>query len=82
MRWFPDVSNLDGAVFPNPSNGLFTVKAVGIYTLEVTDVSGRSVYTANGNGQTEIDLSHLKAGIYMLSLIQDNNRAVTRIMKQ
>ena len=75
-----DVVNLDGSVFPNPSYGLFTVNGTGVYTLEVYDIGGRIVNTSNGNGQTEIDLSHLQAGIYMLSLIQGNNREVTRIV--
>ena len=97
MRSFSNIINDDGSpvsigeelrhaenltVYPNPSNGMFTVNAKGAYALDVLDVSGRTVYNGNANGNTAIDLSHLQAGIYMLSITQNENRTVKRLLKR
>ena len=67
-------------LFPNPTEGVFTVK--GNYsnttTVQITDASGRTVYTSNtlSNGQ-QIDLSYIQSGTYFVS-INDNGITSTK----
>lgn len=56
-------------LFPNPFNDFIQVKNLehDSYRLEIFDAIGRSVYTSNVPSAS-IDLSRLKAGIYLFSL--------------
>lgn len=78
-------------VYPNPSNGLFNIQpmvesANGVYELTVQDMNGRiidqmTIETYAGQA-SQVDLSEMPGGIYMLSLFQDGKRIGTgRIQK-
>jgi hypothetical protein len=69
------------SVFPNPTNGDLNIKwsnlETGSATIALTDVVGREVYKSQLNinsasGQSEINLSELKSGIYLISIKSDN----------
>lgn len=60
-------------VYPNPSNGLFTIKDFGFagktQQITVTDITGRFVENISMTSPMQvIDLSHLYNGIYQLSI--------------
>lgn len=76
------------AVFPNPSNGIFSVAAVdnsGItvneISAEVRDGAGKLVFSQTGidlsSGSNQLDLSRLPGGFYSLSLNAGNNLGAT-----
>jgi len=76
-------------IFPNPSNGEFTVtfKAVedGNVSARVYDALGKVVYSQNistvaGNNQTNLDLSSFEAGMYMIEIIENGLRSTQRIV--
>ncbi len=79
-------------VYPNPSNGEFNVLLDNFkgdqIQLAVYNEMGGMVYSetlANGNAaylQHQLDLSHLANGIYHLSVISEEQRAVKRIVVQ
>lgn len=76
------------SVYPNPSNGSFTVEMDNMEsfaTLVVMDVAGREVYsqTIAGSGTLKqvLDLD-LKAGSYMLQVASGQKQHVTRIVIQ
>jgi Secretion system C-terminal sorting domain len=56
-------------VWPNPSNGVFTVevnnKLIGT-PLQIINVAGKLVYTCTAAKKTEVDLSGLPKGIYTI----------------
>jgi len=67
-------------VFPNPSNGCFTVNLrtnkenQGIWFIEVYNTLGVKVYkTQTQNASLELDLSKFAKGIYYLKVQQNNN---------
>jgi PKD repeat protein len=74
------------SVFPNPSQGRFTVAGEGIdaesLTISILDVKGSLVYThavgrvVNGFAQ-EVDIRHLSSGIYLLK-VSDGDRTVNK----
>jgi hypothetical protein len=67
-------------VFPNPNNGKFTIEynsnSKQDYVVEIFDIVGHSVYkkvltNVNDNLSTQVDLSFLTNGIYILNLTTD-----------
>jgi hypothetical protein len=77
-------------VYPNPNNGTFTLAVnsnAGDVVIEMVDLSGRVVYSANENNvqsgfTTQIVTENLAAGTYMLRVISANEQQVIRISVQ
>lgn len=75
-------------VKPNPNNGLFTVSAESSvserYMLVVRNTLGETVYTENlafkGQLVKNMNLNHLDKGVYFLSLENEQDRYVKKIV--
>ena len=61
-----DELNSNLSVYPNPSNGKFTVSVNGTFTLQVVDITGKVISTQEITNTEDINLS--QAGVYMLKL--------------
>lgn len=59
----PSLSNI--SVFPNPSNGAFTISTNDTFTLEIFDVLGKKLETKTITSTTQID-HNLTSGTYFL----------------
>jgi|GEM_PF-1593799 len=79
------------SVFPNPSNGLFSVrtelKSSTDVTISITDVTGRvlapSVMLQDVSVFTQaMDVSHLSAGFYLVRIEATEGATTVRFMKQ
>jgi PKD repeat protein len=68
-------------VYPNPSNGNFTVESNSIITkISVKNVIGQNVFTKNVNANnTIISLEDVNNGFYFIELETENGKAVKRI---
>lgn len=81
-----EILNAWFTVSPNPSNGIFRFMPKGTnqtMTISVTDLLGRTVFAptlTGGSGNTEIDLSHVSNGMYVLVAERDGERKTTRLM--
>ena len=78
------------SVWPNPFTNQLNLsagnlKSESITDLKIIDVLGKSVYQSNFLNKTELnetlDLSGLSAGVYFISITNNNNQAVYRIIK-
>ena len=75
-------------VYPNPSEGIFSVRVnnfVGKLNLEVSDINGRSIYKENNcdfNLEKSIDISSFQAGIYLVKVSGDDLNYVQKIIKR
>jgi hypothetical protein len=71
-------------IYPNPNNGLFTVKAAYNTNIEIYDLLGDIVYKTAGKQKTstEIDLSKSPKGIYFVKLIDGNVIQTRKIIVQ
>ncbi len=67
------------AVFPNPSNGIFTIDGIeqDNFTIKIIDTYGKLILEYNNNNT--IDLSSYSNGIYFLKITQQNNTLIKRI---
>jgi len=74
-----DVKNSKFNVYPNPTNGVFTIQLDGNvkYDVAVNNLLGQTVYSTTTNGMnTSIDLSNFDKGIYTVEL-KNNLSTVT-----
>ena len=74
-------------VFPNPSNGKFTYSistSEKNHTIRIFDLQGRDVYLLRNqmNNESEIYLTHLKRGIYILQVETSESMNQARIVIQ
>lgn len=71
------------SVFPNPSNGTFTISAASpINTIEIYNVLGEIVYTETtaATDNKQVNLAAQPAGIYLVQvLLANGKRSVSRI---
>ncbi|MCW3075727.1 MAG: hypothetical protein JWO32_336 [Bacteroidetes bacterium] len=77
-------------VWPNPFNNEVHIAAANLLpsaltTLKVVDVLGKTVFTAVYTNKTELrdnlNLSNLSSGVYFISITNNNQHAVYRIVK-
>gem|GEM_PF-1682152 len=66
--------------FPNPSTGLITIPVTGETTVNVCLSDGRVVFTRKIEGTTEIDLSHLGSGFYILKFSGASGESSARLI--
>ncbi len=78
-----DISIEDGlSIYPNPTNGAFTVKLEGEYRLTITDARGRLILTQDDVNQSEIDLSSYESGVYFVKIQKDGDFAIKKLIKE
>jgi hypothetical protein len=65
-------------VYPNPSQGLVTIGNENLTEIQVYDSAGKKIKTLKP--QTQIDLSDLSKGIYLIKLISNNEILVDKII--
>jgi hypothetical protein len=71
-------------LFPNPSTGLVQIRENGFSPaarIEVFNILGNRVETFSSEGEkTSLDLSHLKAGVYLIKMIEGKQTAISRLV--
>jgi hypothetical protein len=67
-------------VFPNPSNGLFTVNTEENINLEVFDITGRIVNAQSVIGSTQVEID--KAGVYFFKFSNENGSVIKKVIVQ
>jgi hypothetical protein len=78
-----EVGQLNAQIFPNPSSDFFNIE---LYTSEPTDLtlmdlSGKLIMSRKYVGSIyQLDVSALEAGVYILKLETDDNRAISRVI--
>ncbi len=74
-------------IYPNPSNGTFTVRFNNDFSdvvLKVTDLSGKVIFEKSNlnRGNNEIKLLNVSKGIYFVHIYYDKNPVVSKIIIQ
>lgn len=75
--------NLEVNIYPNPTEGTFTVIAPEGSIIEVFDHTGRLLkYDQTSSSSTCYDLSSYKAGMFFIRIIKDNTLVVRKLIKE
>ncbi len=70
------------SVFPNPVKNILTVEGVENTIIQITDISGKTLYNQKQNLNTnKIDVSGFKNGIYIVSVINKTGIKKYKIIK-
>jgi type IX secretion system substrate protein len=80
-----DINELDLAnsisIYPNPTNGIFSVEADNMNSIEITSITGEIVKElVINNSKTTIDLTSFSSGIYFAKIITDKGSAIKKIV--
>lgn len=70
-------------IYPNPAEDVLNVEMgdSGVNTLEVHDLTGRSLYQSSFGRKTTIDLSTFKRGSYLLKVTNRENTFIRRVIR-
>jgi hypothetical protein len=76
-----NVSNI--AVYPNPAIKDLTIKTSQEATIEILNIQGQTILQQIlQQGKTDIDISGLAKGVYILRLLSNDKTDVTKIVKE
>ena len=64
-------------IYPNPTDGIFTVKGSKIAKVEVYNIVGQKVYAQEGQ-VVNIDASRWLKGLYMVNILDQNGNVETK----
>jgi hypothetical protein len=70
------------SVYPNPSNGNFNVSLENgkAYSLDVTDLAGKSILKQTAKGDTQLKLENAAKGIYLLKVSSEGATTVRKLI--
>lgn len=73
--------NVVTSIYPNPSDGMFSICGENIESIEVYDITGKLVIQQNINASNAtIDLSNKAKGVYTLKSYNGNNVSVSKLI--
>ena len=75
-----EVNDINVSLYPNPTTGKLNVNAEGAQEINVLDINGRVVMTANNTNT--IDLSNLSNGCYFVRVITNAGVSTQKIVKE
>jgi len=73
--------NVVTSIYPNPSDGMFSISGENIESIEVYDITGKLVMQQNINASNAtIDLTNKAKGIYTMKSYNGNNVSVSKLI--
>jgi endonuclease I/chitodextrinase len=69
-------------IYPNPSNGNFKIdfEDSGNYSVEIFSLIGQKVFEEKETNKSNITISHLQTGMYLVKVTKDNKSIVKKIV--
>jgi hypothetical protein len=79
----PDAqTNADAEIYPNPFNGIITLKFTQPVNLELSDGNGRQIFSGSFNaGDHSLDLSEYQDAVYILKFVTASGSFVRKMVR-
>jgi len=78
-----DITDKHFSIYPNPSNGIFTIEGDNIERIEILNNTGQIIYLQNNCSDTNtIEIDNMVSGIYYLRISIDGNPFVQKLILQ
>jgi hypothetical protein len=78
-------AKIDPVIYPNPATDNISITQVEVVSrVELMNIVGKKIKTIETNGVTKMDISDLRSGMYLLNLIDENNKVIktVRLLKE
>lgn len=75
-----NVNEIQANVYPNPTNGMLTVKLNGQYNIRMLDITGKVVMTADNVQETIIDMESFQKGVFFLEIANGKELTVKKVI--
>ncbi|MEX1001181.1 MAG: M43 family zinc metalloprotease [Crocinitomicaceae bacterium] len=72
----------DLSIYPNPTDGIFTVQLEGSFDLKIMDARGRLIVQQLYADNAVINLSDYESGVYFIQVRKDGEVMIRKIVKQ
>lgn len=70
------------SIYPNPATSVLNVNAEGYSTIELVNMLGQVVYSANATSNMQVNVSNLDNGVYFVRLNGANGTATQKFIKK
>jgi len=67
-------------IYPNPSNGIFSIAGVDNKQIEVYNIYGTLIYSSKNNLTQEVNLRQLPKGVYFIKIKTETKLVLKRIV--
>ncbi|NRA13760.1 MAG: T9SS type A sorting domain-containing protein, partial [Crocinitomicaceae bacterium] len=74
--------NIGLSIFPNPTTNELNIELNGDFNYEIVDARGRNIVTGSGSESVILNTTNYETGVYFVTISNDNNTVVTRVVKQ
>ena len=72
--------NANLTIYPNPTQGIFTIQLKGDYQFAITDARGRLIMSKSVSETSEVDLSEFESGVYFVRVQKDGGSVVRKLI--
>ncbi len=75
-----DENSITAQIYPNPTNGMLNISAVGLQNITITNLMGQTIYSQNvDNNFVVVDMSLIGNGIYVISIGTANGTSLKKV---
>jgi len=74
--------NLGLNIFPNPTTKELNITLSGDFNYEIVDARGRKIESGSGSQSVVLNTTNYETGVYFVTISNDNDTVVTRVVKQ
>ena len=71
---------MDIRIFPNPSDGVFSILNIKDHDLLIYNLTGNIVYWKNSIQENLLNISDLEPGMYIISIQREEQREIRKII--
>lgn len=77
-----EIQTIQALIYPNPTNGVFTIELQGDFNYEVLDARGRLIFKGAAMNLKNLSMESCETGLYLIKIKNEQSENSYRIIKQ